>query len=51
MIDRTIALSNGCASPMETSYLHARDEAMHVRRRLQGMVTRLKSRRRSVFFG
>jgi 1-acyl-sn-glycerol-3-phosphate acyltransferase len=39
------------AAAMETSYLRARDEAMHVRRRLQGMVTRLKSRRRSVFFG
>jgi 1-acyl-sn-glycerol-3-phosphate acyltransferase len=29
----------------------AHDEAMRVRRRLQGMVTRLKNRRRSVFFG
>ena len=36
---------------VETSYLRARDEAVHIRRRLQGMVTRLKSRRRSVFFG
>jgi 1-acyl-sn-glycerol-3-phosphate acyltransferase len=32
-------------------YLGARNEAMRVRRRLQAMVTRLKNRRRSVFFG
>jgi hypothetical protein len=31
--------------------LRARLEAMKVRRRLQAMVTRLKQRRRSVFFG
>lgn len=35
----------------EGDYLRARNEATHVRRRLQGMVTRLKNRRRSVFFG
>jgi 1-acyl-sn-glycerol-3-phosphate acyltransferase len=35
----------------EGDYLQARHEATGVRRRLQGMVTRLKNRRRSVFFG
>jgi 1-acyl-sn-glycerol-3-phosphate acyltransferase len=33
------------------SYMEAHDEAARVRRRLQTMVTRLKNRRRSVFFG
>ncbi len=32
-------------------YLESRNEAVRVRRRLQAMVTRLKNRRRSVFFG
>src|SRR5262245_60502755 len=32
-------------------YLRARNEAVRVRRHLQAMVTRLKNRRRSVFFG
>ncbi len=32
-------------------FREAHDEAVRVRRRLQGMVTRLKNRRRSVFFG
>jgi 1-acyl-sn-glycerol-3-phosphate acyltransferase len=35
----------------DDAYARARGEAMHVRRLLQGMVTRLKNRRRSVFFG
>jgi 1-acyl-sn-glycerol-3-phosphate acyltransferase len=35
----------------EAKWLRARLEAMKVRRRLQAMVTRLKQRRRSVFFG
>lgn len=35
----------------EGPFLEAHDEALRVRRRLQGMVTRLKNRRRSVFFG
>jgi 1-acyl-sn-glycerol-3-phosphate acyltransferase len=39
------------ATNEESSYLLARSEAMRVRRRLQAMVTRLVSRRRSVFFG
>jgi len=39
------------ATNEEGAYLRARREAMRVRRRLQAMVTRLKSRRRSVFFG
>jgi len=33
------------------SYMQAHDEATRVRRRLQSMVTLLKNRRRSVFFG
>ena len=39
------------AGERESDYLQARNEAMRVRRRLQAMVTRLKNRRRSVFFG
>ena len=35
----------------EAKWLRARLEAMKVRRKLQAMVTRLKQRRRSVFFG
>ncbi len=35
----------------DSDYLRARNEAIRVRRRLQAMVTRLKNRRRSVFFG
>jgi 1-acyl-sn-glycerol-3-phosphate acyltransferase len=35
----------------EARYLRARLEAMKVRRKLQAMVTRLRQRRRSVFFG
>ena len=35
----------------EGAYVQAHDEAARVRRRLQTMVTRLKNRRRSVFFG
>src|SRR5262245_31204553 len=35
----------------DEAYVRARDEAMRVRRLLQAMVTRLKNRRRSVFFG
>jgi 1-acyl-sn-glycerol-3-phosphate acyltransferase len=35
----------------ESKYLRSRLEAMKVRRKLQAMVTRLKQRRRSVFFG
>ncbi len=39
------------AGSEDSAYLRARNEAVRVRRRLQAMVTRLKSRRRSVFFG
>ncbi len=39
------------AGSTEGDYLRARNDAIVVRRRLQGMVTRLKNRRRSVFFG
>jgi 1-acyl-sn-glycerol-3-phosphate acyltransferase len=35
----------------EARYVRARLEAMRVRRRLQAMVTRLKQRRKSLFFG
>src|SRR5262245_54501458 len=43
-----VRLSAGSA---QGDYLQARNDAVVVRRRLQGMVTRLKNRRRSVFFG
>jgi len=39
------------AGSAQGDYLQARNDAVVVRRRLQGMVTRLKNRRRSVFFG
>ena len=35
----------------DDAYIRARGEAIRVRRHLQAMVTRLKNRRRSVFFG
>jgi len=35
----------------DDAYVRARSEAVRVRRHLQAMVTRLKNRRRSVFFG
>jgi len=35
----------------DETYIRARGEAIRVRRHLQAMVTRLKNRRRSVFFG
>ena len=35
----------------EAKWLRARIESMKVRRKLQAMVTRLRQRRRSVFFG
>jgi 1-acyl-sn-glycerol-3-phosphate acyltransferase len=43
-----VRLSAGSA---QGDYLQARNDAVVVRRRLQGMVMRLKNRRRSVFFG
>jgi 1-acyl-sn-glycerol-3-phosphate acyltransferase len=39
------------AGSAQGDYLQARNDAVVIRRRLQGMVTRLKNRRRSVFFG
>jgi 1-acyl-sn-glycerol-3-phosphate acyltransferase len=39
------------SSAGDDAYIRARGEAVRVRRHLQAMVTRLKNRRRSVFFG
>src|SRR5262249_22390952 len=39
------------SSSGDDAYVRARSEAIRVRRHLQAMVTRLKNRRRSVFFG
>jgi 1-acyl-sn-glycerol-3-phosphate acyltransferase len=39
------------SSAGDDAYIRARGEAIRVRRHLQAMVTRLKNRRRSVFFG
>jgi 1-acyl-sn-glycerol-3-phosphate acyltransferase len=39
------------SSAGDDAYIRARSEAVRVRRHLQAMVTRLKNRRRSVFFG
>ena len=47
----TSASPSGSRTGATTPIIRARGEAIRVRRHLQAMVTRLKNRRRSVFFG